>query len=232
MRIAITGGTGFIGTHLGTQLASAGHEVVVLSRGARPAADRGVLTTDLSDAEFLRQAFADCDAVAHCAGINREIGAQTFQKVHVEATRNVVSAALAARVPKIVLTVNHASGAGYYAMAGQGFDARGISLNANVGYNYNLGNRWFVEPSAGIIWSRTQVDQMNVPGTIVTGLGGVPPWVLTVKDIESTLGRLSVRVGTSSLYGDVMLQPFASASVFHEFQGGVSSSPLATTGAV
>jgi 3-methylcrotonyl-CoA carboxylase beta subunit len=27
-----------------------------------------------------------------------------------------------ARVPKIVLTVNHASGAGYYAMAAQGFD--------------------------------------------------------------------------------------------------------------
>ena len=25
-------------------------------------------------------------------------------------------------VPKLVLTVNHASGAGYYAMAGQGFD--------------------------------------------------------------------------------------------------------------
>jgi acetyl-CoA carboxylase carboxyltransferase component len=28
----------------------------------------------------------------------------------------------AAVVPKLVLTVNHASGAGYYAMAGQGFD--------------------------------------------------------------------------------------------------------------
>ena len=27
-----------------------------------------------------------------------------------------------ATVPKIVLTLNHASGAGYYAMAGQGFD--------------------------------------------------------------------------------------------------------------
>jgi len=27
-----------------------------------------------------------------------------------------------ALVPKIVLTINHASGAGYYAMAGQGFD--------------------------------------------------------------------------------------------------------------
>jgi uncharacterized protein YbjT (DUF2867 family) len=107
MRIAITGGTGFIGAHLRAQLTAAGHEVIVLSRGVRPvpegSADRGVLTTDLSDAEFLRQAFADCDAVAHCAGINREIGAQTFQKVHVEATANVVNAARAAGVKKIVL---------------------------------------------------------------------------------------------------------------------------------
>src|SRR5205823_6203574 len=33
-----------------------------------------------------------------------------------------VEAMATARVPKIVLTINHASGAGYYAMAGQGFD--------------------------------------------------------------------------------------------------------------
>jgi acetyl-CoA carboxylase carboxyltransferase component len=33
-----------------------------------------------------------------------------------------VEAMSCARVPKLVLTVNHASGAGYYAMAGQGFD--------------------------------------------------------------------------------------------------------------
>jgi 3-methylcrotonyl-CoA carboxylase beta subunit len=33
-----------------------------------------------------------------------------------------VEAMATARVPKVVVTVNHASGAGYYAMAGQGFD--------------------------------------------------------------------------------------------------------------
>jgi len=33
-----------------------------------------------------------------------------------------VEAMATAVVPKVVLTVNHASGAGYYAMAGQGFD--------------------------------------------------------------------------------------------------------------
>jgi opacity protein-like surface antigen len=117
-----------------------------------------------------------------------------------------------------------------HGLSGQRFDARGISLTGNVAYNQNLGNHWFIEPSAGIIWSRTQVDPLNVPGTAVTGTlpapgsGFVPPWVLTVNDIESTLGRLSVRVGTTVSSGNVVWQPFASASVFHEFEGGVTSS--------
>jgi len=111
-----------------------------------------------------------------------------------------------------------------HGMSGQRFDARGISLIANVAYYQTLGNNWFIEPSAGIVWSRTRVDSVSVPGTIVLGQGGIiPPWVLAVDDIESTLGRLSVRVGRSVALGNVVLWPFASASVFHEFQGGATS---------
>src|SRR5204863_8417036 len=40
----------------------------------------------------------------------------------IRAGARFVDAMATARVPKIVLTVNHASGAGYYAMAAQGFD--------------------------------------------------------------------------------------------------------------
>src|SRR5690606_8549001 len=40
----------------------------------------------------------------------------------IRAGARFVEAMSTATVPKIVLTVNHASGAGYYAMAGQGFD--------------------------------------------------------------------------------------------------------------
>ena len=40
----------------------------------------------------------------------------------IRAGARFVEAMATTRVPKIVLTVNHASGAGYYAMAGQGFD--------------------------------------------------------------------------------------------------------------
>ena len=113
-------------------------------------------------------------------------------------------------------------------LSGQRFNARGISLTGNVAYNQNFGSHWFIEPSAGIIWSRTRVDPLNVPGTGILGTpvgpGFVPPWVLTVNDIESVLGRLGVRVGTTVTSGNMVWQPFASASVFHEFRGGVTSS--------
>jgi len=51
----------------------------------------------------LVRAFKGCDAVVHCAGINREIGSQTYQRVHVQATRNVCEAAKRAGANKIIL---------------------------------------------------------------------------------------------------------------------------------
>ena len=104
MKIAITGGSGFIGAHLANQLLAEGHEILVLSRSERqPNAGAKFVPTDLPDTEVLREAFAGCDAVAHCAGINREIGDQTFRKVHIRATLSVVKAARQAHVRKIVL---------------------------------------------------------------------------------------------------------------------------------
>jgi NADH dehydrogenase len=58
---------------------------------------------DLNDVDQLTAAFAGCKVVAHCAGINREIGDQTYARVHVEMTRVVVAAAKNAGVEKIVL---------------------------------------------------------------------------------------------------------------------------------
>lgn len=92
MRIAITGGTGFVGRHLAERLDSA--ETVVISRRT------GI---DIDDADALAAAFSGCDAVVHAAGINREIGDQTFQRVHVEGTRAVIEAARRAGVKRIVM---------------------------------------------------------------------------------------------------------------------------------
>jgi acetyl-CoA carboxylase carboxyltransferase component len=50
------------------------------------------------------------------------IGSEAEHSGIIRAGARFVEAMATAVVPKIVLTVNHASGAGYYAMAGQGFD--------------------------------------------------------------------------------------------------------------
>ncbi len=50
------------------------------------------------------------------------VGAEAEHCGIIRAGARFVEAMATATVPKIVLTVNHASGAGYYAMAGQGFD--------------------------------------------------------------------------------------------------------------
>lgn len=107
MRVAITGGTGFVGRHLAERLDST--ETVIVSRRTR---------TSIDDVEALTAAFAGCDTVAHCAGINREIGDQTFERVHVDGTRAVIEAARRAGVKRVVmlsfLRARPNSGSGYH----------------------------------------------------------------------------------------------------------------------
>ncbi len=50
------------------------------------------------------------------------VGADAEHSGIIRAGARFVEAMATATVPKLVLTINHASGAGYYAMAGQGFD--------------------------------------------------------------------------------------------------------------
>ncbi len=92
MKIAITGGTGFVGRHLSERFDPA--DVITISRRT------GV---DVNDVDSLTAALAGCEVVAHCAGINREIGDQTYQKVHVDGTGAVVEAAKRAGVTRIIL---------------------------------------------------------------------------------------------------------------------------------
>jgi len=109
MKVAITGGTGFVGRHLAEGLLSEGHEVVLISRHAAedrsPAPSHSLMrvTSDLKSTDVLTGAFEGCEAVAHCAGINREIGRQTYQRVHVDGTRNVVEAARRSGVRRVLL---------------------------------------------------------------------------------------------------------------------------------
>jgi nucleoside-diphosphate-sugar epimerase len=108
MKIAITGGTGFIGRHLARDLVSRGHEVILIARGqykrnTQPVEGASLLGLDTNDTDHLTRAFDGCDAVVHCAGTSVEDSRQTFYRLHVEGTRSAVIASENARVKKFVL---------------------------------------------------------------------------------------------------------------------------------
>ena len=78
MKVMVTGGTGFVGSHTTAELVRAGHAVKLLVRNAdrvRTAfeplglADLDLVTGDVTDRESVSLAMEDCDAVLHAASI-------------------------------------------------------------------------------------------------------------------------------------------------------------------
>jgi opacity protein-like surface antigen len=111
---------------------------------------------------------------------------------------------------------------------GQNIDAHGTSFSGSVTYQWQVpDSKWFIEPSAGIIISRITVDPFNyvtagvfLPAIPVGDrLGGT----LRLNDIDSEIGRVGLRVGTTIDAGNVILQPFGAVSVWHEFGPNITS---------
>lgn len=111
MRVLLTGASGFVGSALLPELLSRGHEVAALVRPAlRPDSHAGlpkhpnlsVHPGDLSDPSALTTAAQGCEAAIHLVGIIRETGPSTFQSVHVEGTRNVLTACQSAGVRRYI----------------------------------------------------------------------------------------------------------------------------------
>jgi uncharacterized protein YbjT (DUF2867 family) len=104
-RIAITGGTGFVGIHTTRALTAAGHEVRLLARGTRggprPAGAQW-MRADVVSGDGLADGMRGCDAAVNLVAIIREKGRQTFARVNAEGTAHVVRAAAEAEVGHLV----------------------------------------------------------------------------------------------------------------------------------
>lgn len=101
--IFIAGGTGFIGKHFLRALKEAGHSVRCLARseesaGACTALGFETARGDITERGTLKGALKGVRTVVHLVGIIEERGRQTFQRVHVEGTENLVAEAKEAGV--------------------------------------------------------------------------------------------------------------------------------------
>jgi uncharacterized protein YbjT (DUF2867 family) len=110
MNVLITGGTGFVGQAVVRHLRQAGHRPIVLARRPNAAAartlaeehDARIVSGNLLEPETLPAALADCDAIVHLVGIISEVGVQTFENVHVNATGALIEAARNSRVRRFI----------------------------------------------------------------------------------------------------------------------------------
>ena len=112
----ITGGTGFVGSHVAEALRKAGHVVKCL---ARPGSDTAFLQAigaevvpgDLTDAESLKQALSGVDVVIHSAAKVGDWGhVDDYRKVNVEGLRFLLEAARTVKLQAFV----HLSSLGVY----------------------------------------------------------------------------------------------------------------------
>ena len=96
MKIAITGGTGFVGSHLSNELVDRGHEVTAVSRNPQktdfPIDDEVELRKgDVTDRDTLD--FENHDVVVHLVALSPLFKPPVpYEKVHVEGTKNVIEA--------------------------------------------------------------------------------------------------------------------------------------------
>ena len=118
----ITGHGRVCGIQLGV---IANHRGMVRMPGGKPPRFGGIIYTE--SAEKVAYFIETCNRhrtpllfVQDVSGFM--VGPEAEHSGIIRAGAKFVEAMATATVPKIVLTVNHASGAGYYAMAGQGFD--------------------------------------------------------------------------------------------------------------
>jgi nucleoside-diphosphate-sugar epimerase len=102
MRALVTGGQGFVGSHLCARLVTEGHRVRVLARtssdlGNLAGVDVEVVRGDVTRPESLGSAVAGCDVIFHVAGALKGLRERDLFHVNADGTRNLVAAAAGAQ---------------------------------------------------------------------------------------------------------------------------------------
>lgn len=103
MRLAITGGTGFVGSRLIEVALAAGHQVNALTRREQPPRDRVEwINGDLSNRAALERLVGNADAILHVAGAIRAANEAGFADANVIGTLAMLAAATAGGVQRFV----------------------------------------------------------------------------------------------------------------------------------
>ena len=140
MKVLIAGATGFVGSNLVSELAAAGHDIVVFARPGSnfygPQAS-GIKTIMADPSKSLEIILDGVEAVINSIGIIREFPSKeiTFKKVHIDITRNLVDSAVKNKIPRFLqisaLGVNSDGKTGYQISK---YKAEQLIINSSLVY--------------------------------------------------------------------------------------------------
>ena len=110
MKVLVTGGTGFTGSHLTRRLLARGHKVVVIDNQPGLFHDElkglgaEIHLGSVTDRDLVRRATEGCEVVHHVAAMFRKVNLpkRVYWDVNVEGTRRLLEAALEFKVRKFV----------------------------------------------------------------------------------------------------------------------------------
>jgi dihydroflavonol-4-reductase len=104
MKVLVTGGTGFVGSHVVRTLIANGHNVRLLVRNFEKAQQffstlgielTDIVVGDITDRDFISKILIDCNAVVHAAAVTpmQAVSEQDLFKTNVEGVKTVIGAA-------------------------------------------------------------------------------------------------------------------------------------------
>lgn len=204
MKVLVTGATGFVGSNVAAALAARGDQVRVLRRAtSRLNALEGVcveyVVGDILDPDSLATAVRGCEVVFHVAATAQywRSGKETIYRVNVEGTRNVMQAALAAGVERIVHTSS---------VAALGYPPRGTMADESQTFPPELS--WWPYGHS------KHLAELEVRKAAAQGLPAVivnPTIVIGPRDVNFVSGSL-IR---ASVKGQLRIVPPGGSNVVH-----------------
>lgn len=201
MRVAVTGGTGVVGTAVTRHLLTAGHQVRALARNSLAADDLTSLGAtpvpgDVSDNESLDRLVAGCEWVFHVAGVNQlcSIDPELMERVNVEGSRAVLGACRRAGVTRLV----HTSSA---VTIGEPEGETGTESTIHRGYHLSHYERTKAESESVVLAGADDLEVVVVNPSSVQGPGRATGTGRLL--LEAARGRMPVMVDTAFSLVDI-----------------------------
>ena len=196
MKLAITGGTGFVGSHLLDAAVAAGHQVKALTRREQPEREAVEwIAGSLDDRSALHQLVTEVDAIIHVAGVISAPDRAAFDRGNVAGTLAMLASATAGGVHRFVHVSSLAAREPKLSLYG-GSKARAEELIRSSGLEWSI-----VRPPA--VYGPGDKETLELFRMAKLGLMLMPPHghlsLIHVRDLARLLIALSGPAAPSSI---------------------------------